>query len=45
MLPAKPAYFIIYVADMTTSLKFCRDTLGLPVKFETPYRASSRPNA
>jgi hypothetical protein len=29
-------YLIKFVADMDKALKFCRDVLGLKVKFESP---------
>jgi catechol 2,3-dioxygenase-like lactoylglutathione lyase family enzyme len=30
-------YAIVFVSDMGQSLKFYRDTLGLPLKFESPH--------
>jgi lactoylglutathione lyase len=35
MLP-KLAYTILFVADMERAVKFYRDTLGLPLKFQSP---------
>ena len=30
-------YAIVFVSDMSRSVKFYRDTLGLPLKFESPH--------
>jgi catechol 2,3-dioxygenase-like lactoylglutathione lyase family enzyme len=30
-------YAIVFVSDMAKAVKFYRDTLGLPLKFESPY--------
>jgi len=30
-------YAIVFVSDMTRSVKFYRDVLGLPLKFESPH--------
>ena len=30
-------YAIVFVADMSKAVAFYRDTLGLPLKYETPY--------
>ncbi len=30
-------YVIVFVADMTRSLAFYRDVIGLPLRFESPY--------
>jgi lactoylglutathione lyase len=32
----QPGYAIVFVSDMQRSLAFYRDTLGLPLKFESP---------
>ena len=34
---AKLNYVIVFVSDMKRSVGFYRDTLGLPVKFESPH--------
>ena len=35
-MPAKLTYVIEFVANMERAVKFYRDTLGLPLKFESP---------
>jgi len=35
-MPAKLTYAIKFVADMDRAVRFHRDTLGLPLKFESP---------
>ena len=35
-MPVKLSYVIEFVADMDRAVKFYRDTLGLPLKFESP---------
>lgn len=35
-MPAKLGYVIEFVANMDRAVKFYRDTLGLPLKFESP---------
>jgi lactoylglutathione lyase len=35
-MPAKLAYVIEFVADMNRAVKFYRDVIGLPLKFESP---------
>ena len=32
----KLAYAILFVADMDRAVKFYRDTVGLPLKFQSP---------
>jgi catechol 2,3-dioxygenase-like lactoylglutathione lyase family enzyme len=29
-------YAIVFVSDMNRSVSFCRDVVGLPLKFESP---------
>ncbi len=36
-MPPKLSYTILYVADMDRAVKFYRDTLGLPLKFQSPH--------
>jgi predicted enzyme related to lactoylglutathione lyase len=35
-MAVKPSYVIEFVADMDRAVKFYRDTLGLPLKFQSP---------
>jgi predicted enzyme related to lactoylglutathione lyase len=35
-MAAQPTYVIEFVADMDNAVKFYRDTLGLPLKFQSP---------
>ncbi len=35
-MPSKLSYVIKFVADMDRAVKFYRDALGLPLKFESP---------
>lgn len=35
-MPAKLSYVIEFVADMDRAVKFYRDTIGLPLKFQSP---------
>ncbi|MGA8144426.1 MAG: VOC family protein [Candidatus Acidiferrales bacterium] len=35
-MPSKLTYAIKFVADMDRAVRFHRDTLGLPLKFESP---------
>lgn len=35
-MPPKLAYAILFVAEMDRAVKFYRDTLGLPLKFQSP---------
>jgi catechol 2,3-dioxygenase-like lactoylglutathione lyase family enzyme len=35
-MPAKLSYVIKFVKNMDAAVKFYRDTLGLPLKFESP---------
>lgn len=35
-MPTKLAYAIKFVADMDKAVRFHRDTLGLPLKFQSP---------
>ncbi len=36
-MPPKLSYAILYVADMDRAVKFYRDTLSLPLKFQSPH--------
>lgn len=35
-VPVRVNYSIVFVSDMTRAVSFYRDTLGMPLKFETP---------
>lgn len=35
-MPGKFSYVIVFVADMGRAVKFYREVLGLPLKFESP---------
>jgi lactoylglutathione lyase len=35
-MPMKLSYVIEFVADMDRAIKFYRDTMGLPLKFQSP---------
>ena len=35
-------YAIVFVSDMTRAVRFYRDTLGLPLRFESPHGRSLR---
>lgn len=35
-MPPKLSYAILFVADMNRAVAFYRDTLGLPLKFQSP---------
>ena len=35
-MPPKLAYAILFVSDMDRAVTFYRDTLGLPLKFQSP---------
>ncbi len=37
MLPNRLGYVLIYVSDMDRSVAFYRDTLGLPLRLQSPY--------
>jgi lactoylglutathione lyase len=37
MLPNRLSYVMVYVSDMDRSVAFYRDTLGLPLKFQSPF--------
>jgi lactoylglutathione lyase len=37
MLPNRLGYVMVYVSDMDRSVAFYRDTLGLPLRFQSPF--------
>src|SRR5689334_16197483 len=37
MLPNRLSYVMVYVSDMDRSVAFYRDTLGLPLRLQSPF--------